>query len=69
MEFGSKGIRVNTIHPNAVYDTGIWTDEVLQQADLVTGSAEDGGAAVILERIAAGSWPATGQQMKKGDPA
>jgi len=30
MELGSKGIRVNTLHPNAVYDTGIWTDEVLQ---------------------------------------
>jgi len=31
MEFGDKGIRVNTIHPNAVYDTAIWTDEVLHQ--------------------------------------
>ena len=30
LELGSKGIRVNIIHPNAVYDTGIWTDEVLQ---------------------------------------
>lgn len=30
MEFGSHGIRVNVIHPNAVYDTGIWTEEVLQ---------------------------------------
>ena len=30
MELGGKGIRVNMIHPNAVYDTGIWTDEVLQ---------------------------------------
>ncbi len=30
LELGSKGIRVNTIHPNAVYDTGIWTDEVLK---------------------------------------
>ncbi len=30
MEFGSQGIRVNTIHPNAVYDTSIWTDEVLE---------------------------------------
>ena len=29
MELGSKGIRVNIIHPNAVYDTAIWTDEVL----------------------------------------
>ena len=30
MELGGKGIRVNMIHPNAVYDTGIWTDEILQ---------------------------------------
>lgn len=30
MELGPKGIRVNTVHPNAVYDTAIWTDEVLQ---------------------------------------
>ena len=29
-ELGKKGIRVNIIHPNAVYDTGIWTDEVLE---------------------------------------
>ena len=30
MELGGKGIRVNVLHPNAVYDTGIWTEEVLQ---------------------------------------
>jgi len=30
LELGSKGIRVNVLHPNAVYDTGIWTDEVLK---------------------------------------
>ncbi|MCH7740231.1 MAG: bifunctional aldolase/short-chain dehydrogenase [Chloroflexi bacterium] len=30
LEFGPAGIRVNVIHPNAVFDTGIWTDEVLQ---------------------------------------
>ena len=30
MELGEKGIRVNIIHPNAVYDTAIWTDEVLK---------------------------------------
>ncbi len=29
MELGGKGIRVNMMHPNAVYDTAIWTDEVL----------------------------------------
>ena len=31
LELGGQGIRVNTIHPNAVFDTGIWTDEVLAQ--------------------------------------
>lgn len=30
LELGEKGIRVNILHPNAVYDTGIWTDEVLK---------------------------------------
>ncbi len=30
LEWGSANIRVNTLHPNAVFDTGIWTDEVLK---------------------------------------
>ena len=30
LEWGGDGIRVNTLHPDAVFDTGIWTDEVLQ---------------------------------------
>lgn len=30
MELGKEGIRVNMLHPNAVYDTAIWTDEVLE---------------------------------------
>jgi rhamnose utilization protein RhaD (predicted bifunctional aldolase and dehydrogenase)/NAD(P)-dependent dehydrogenase (short-subunit alcohol dehydrogenase family) len=29
-ELGKDNIRVNTIHPNAVFDTGVWTDEMLQ---------------------------------------
>ena len=29
LEWGADGIRVNTLHPNAVFDTGIWSDEVL----------------------------------------
>jgi rhamnose utilization protein RhaD (predicted bifunctional aldolase and dehydrogenase)/NAD(P)-dependent dehydrogenase (short-subunit alcohol dehydrogenase family) len=29
LEWGSDGIRVNSLHPNAVFDTAIWTDEVL----------------------------------------
>ena len=30
LEWGKDGIRINTVHPDAVFDTGIWTDEVLQ---------------------------------------
>jgi rhamnose utilization protein RhaD (predicted bifunctional aldolase and dehydrogenase)/NAD(P)-dependent dehydrogenase (short-subunit alcohol dehydrogenase family) len=29
LEWGEDGIRVNTLHPNAVFDTGLWTPEVL----------------------------------------
>jgi rhamnose utilization protein RhaD (predicted bifunctional aldolase and dehydrogenase)/NAD(P)-dependent dehydrogenase (short-subunit alcohol dehydrogenase family) len=29
LEWGAKGIRVNIIHPDAVFETGIWTDEVI----------------------------------------
>jgi rhamnose utilization protein RhaD (predicted bifunctional aldolase and dehydrogenase)/NAD(P)-dependent dehydrogenase (short-subunit alcohol dehydrogenase family) len=30
LEWGSDRIRINTLHPNAVFDTGVWTEEVLQ---------------------------------------
>lgn len=29
MEWATDGIRVNTLHPDAVFDTGIWSDDVL----------------------------------------
>ncbi len=29
LEWGQDRIRINSLHPNAVFDTGIWTDEVL----------------------------------------
>ena len=29
LEWGSDGVRINSIHPNAVFDTGLWTEEVL----------------------------------------
>jgi NAD(P)-dependent dehydrogenase (short-subunit alcohol dehydrogenase family) len=29
LEWGRAGVRVNTIHPNAVFDTGLWTDEMI----------------------------------------
>jgi len=28
MEWGAEGIRVNVVHPNAVFDIGIWTEEI-----------------------------------------
>ncbi len=30
LEWGKDGIRVNMIHPDAVFDTGIWSEDVLQ---------------------------------------
>ena len=30
LEWGDAGIRVNVLHPNAVFDTGLWTEEVLK---------------------------------------
>jgi NAD(P)-dependent dehydrogenase (short-subunit alcohol dehydrogenase family) len=29
LEWAAAGIRVNTLHPDAVFDTGVWTPEVL----------------------------------------
>jgi rhamnose utilization protein RhaD (predicted bifunctional aldolase and dehydrogenase)/NAD(P)-dependent dehydrogenase (short-subunit alcohol dehydrogenase family) len=29
LEWGEDRIRINTVHPNAVFDTGIWTPEIL----------------------------------------
>jgi rhamnose utilization protein RhaD (predicted bifunctional aldolase and dehydrogenase)/NAD(P)-dependent dehydrogenase (short-subunit alcohol dehydrogenase family) len=29
LEWAGDGIRINTLHPDAVFDTGIWTEEVL----------------------------------------
>ena len=30
LEWGGDNIRINSLHPDAVFDTGIWSDEVLQ---------------------------------------
>jgi rhamnose utilization protein RhaD (predicted bifunctional aldolase and dehydrogenase)/NAD(P)-dependent dehydrogenase (short-subunit alcohol dehydrogenase family) len=30
LEWGEDQIRINSLHPNAVFDTGLWTDEVLK---------------------------------------
>lgn len=31
LEWGGDGIRVNVLHPNAVFDTGLWTESVLAE--------------------------------------
>ncbi len=31
LEWGADGIRVNTLHPNAVFDTALWTDAVVAE--------------------------------------
>ncbi|MBI2315810.1 MAG: bifunctional aldolase/short-chain dehydrogenase [Betaproteobacteria bacterium] len=31
LEWGEDRIRINSLHPNAVFDTGLWTEEVLAQ--------------------------------------
>src|SRR5207237_1201327 len=30
LEWGADGIRVNVVHPNAVFETGIWSEDVLR---------------------------------------
>ncbi|MGB3405549.1 MAG: bifunctional aldolase/short-chain dehydrogenase [Microcoleaceae cyanobacterium] len=30
LEWGEAGIRLNSVHPNGVFDTGLWTEEILQ---------------------------------------
>jgi rhamnose utilization protein RhaD (predicted bifunctional aldolase and dehydrogenase)/NAD(P)-dependent dehydrogenase (short-subunit alcohol dehydrogenase family) len=30
LEWAKDGIRINALHPNAVFDTGIWTEEIVQ---------------------------------------
>lgn len=32
LELAPEGIRVNALHPDAVFDTGIWTQEALERS-------------------------------------
>jgi NAD(P)-dependent dehydrogenase (short-subunit alcohol dehydrogenase family) len=41
LEWGADGIRVNVIHPNAVFDTGIWTDAILESRAASYGLSVD----------------------------
>ena len=41
LEWGNDNIRVNVVHPNAVFDTGLWTPEVLQQRAASYGLSVD----------------------------
>jgi rhamnose utilization protein RhaD (predicted bifunctional aldolase and dehydrogenase)/NAD(P)-dependent dehydrogenase (short-subunit alcohol dehydrogenase family) len=41
MELAKDGIRVNVVHPNAVFDTGIWTEGVLESRAKAYGMTVD----------------------------
>ncbi len=31
LEWAADGVRINVVHPDSVFDTGLWTDEILNQ--------------------------------------
>ncbi|HET9893953.1 MAG TPA: bifunctional aldolase/short-chain dehydrogenase [Streptosporangiaceae bacterium] len=41
LEWGADKIRVNMLHPNAVFDTGLWTDEVIAQRAAAYGTSPE----------------------------
>lgn len=41
LEWGADGIRVNVLHPNQVFDTAIWTEEVLRSRAAHYGMSVD----------------------------
>ncbi|MGH7617356.1 MAG: bifunctional aldolase/short-chain dehydrogenase [Gemmatimonadaceae bacterium] len=41
LELAPDGIRVNVVHPNAVFDTALWTDDVLQARAAAYGKTVD----------------------------
>jgi rhamnose utilization protein RhaD (predicted bifunctional aldolase and dehydrogenase)/NAD(P)-dependent dehydrogenase (short-subunit alcohol dehydrogenase family) len=41
LELAKDGIRVNVVHPNAVFDTGIWTNETLESRAAAYGLSVD----------------------------
>jgi NAD(P)-dependent dehydrogenase (short-subunit alcohol dehydrogenase family) len=41
LEWAHDGIRVNVVHPNGVFDTGLWTDDVLERRAAAYGLSVD----------------------------
>mmetsp|Transcript_59498 Transcript_59498/g.158335 ORF Transcript_59498/g.158335 Transcript_59498/m.158335 type:complete len:503 (-) Transcript_59498:177-1685(-) len=41
LELAPHGVRVNTVHPDAVFDTGLWTEEVLKTRAAAYGLTVD----------------------------
>jgi NAD(P)-dependent dehydrogenase (short-subunit alcohol dehydrogenase family) len=42
LEWGADNIRVNVLHPNAVFDTGLWTEEILASRAASYGLSVEG---------------------------
>jgi NAD(P)-dependent dehydrogenase (short-subunit alcohol dehydrogenase family) len=41
LEWGASGVRVNVLHPNGVFDTGVWSPELLEQRAAAYGMSVD----------------------------
>lgn len=41
LELAGDGVRVNVVHPDAVFDTGVWTDEALEKSAARYGMSVD----------------------------
>ncbi|MEM7142518.1 MAG: bifunctional aldolase/short-chain dehydrogenase [Actinomycetota bacterium] len=41
LEWASDGIRVNSVHPDAVFDTGLWSDELIEERAAKYGMSAD----------------------------
>jgi NAD(P)-dependent dehydrogenase (short-subunit alcohol dehydrogenase family) len=41
LEWAADGVRVNTVHPDAVFDTGLWTEELLAERAAEYGMTVD----------------------------
>jgi len=41
LELAPHGVRVNTVHPDAVFDTGLWTEEILKTRSAAYGLTVD----------------------------